>query len=75
MQPSFLRFPFSSFLVFSELHDFNISLFFNTRVVARKQRQVLEKHEKIIFSQNESYHANEFSEVVIFKCSSVLLIV
>ena len=75
MQPSFLRLRFSSFLVFSELHSFNISLFFNTRVVARKQRQVLEKLENFSFSQNGSYHANEFSEVVVFKCSSVLLIV
>ena len=61
--------------MFSELHDFNIRLFYNTRVVARKQRQVIDKLEKFSFSQNASHHANEFSEVVIFKCSCVLLIV
>ena len=53
---------------------FEISLCFYTRVVARKQRQVLANLENFSFSKNESYHANGFSEVLIFKCSSVLLI-
>ena len=74
MQPSFLRLGVSGYPVFSELHDFNRSLCFSARAVVRKQRQVLEKLEKVRFSQNESYHANEFSELVIFKCSNVLLI-
>ena len=75
MQPSFLRLRFSSFLVFSELHDFNRSLGFNARAVARKQRQVLQKLKKSIYfftSQTEICHATEFSEVAIFKFSSVL---
>ena len=45
---------------------------FNTRVVAQKQWQILEKLEKSGFSQNEIYLANGFSEVVsfrVFQCS------
>ena len=45
---------------------------FNTRVVAQRQWQILEKLEKSGFSQKEIYHANGFSEVVsfrVFQCS------
>ena len=45
---------------------------FNTRVVAQKQWQILEKTGEVRFSQNEIYHANGFSEVVsfrVFQCS------
>ena len=59
MQPSFLRLGFSGFPVFCELHDFNGSLCFNARAVARKQRQVLEKLAKNSFSQNEISRAND----------------
>ena len=75
MQPSFLRFLFSSYPVFSEFHGFNRILCSNARADARKQRQVLEKPKKATFYQNEIYHANKFSEIVIFKCSSILRIV
>ena len=47
-------------------------MFFNTRVVAQKQWQILEKAGEVSFSQNEIYHANVFSEVVsfrVFQCS------
>ena len=75
MQQSFLRFLFSSYPVFSEFHGFNIILCSNARADARKQRQVLEKPKKATFYQNEIYHATKFSEIVIFKCPSVLRIV
>ena len=60
--------------MFSEFHDFNRSLCLNARAAVRKQRQVLEKLKKVTFSQDEIYHATEFSEIVIFKCPSVLRI-
>ena len=47
IQPCFLRLWFSSYLMFSELHEFNRSLSFKTRSVARKQCQVLEKLKKL----------------------------
>ena len=50
-------------------------LVFNARAVARKQRPVLEKLEKVTFSQNEIYHTTAFSKIAIFKCPSVLRIV
>ena len=71
MQMSFLRCCFSSVLVFSKTHDFNRSPCFNVQAVAQKQRQMLEELKKII-SRNEIYHANELSEVLLLKCSSVL---
>ena len=74
MQPSFLRFWFSSYPVFSEFHGFSRSLCSNARSVALKQRQVLEKLKKITFSQNEIYPATEFSQLVLFRCPSVLRI-
>ena len=63
---------FSSVLVFFLLHAFDRSLCLNIRAVAQKQRQMLVKLKKVSFSQNEIYHANEFSEVLLFKCFSVL---
>ena len=75
MQPSFLRFWFSSYPVFSEFHGFNRILCSNARAVAQKQRQVLEKLNKVTFSQNEIYHATKFSELVLFRCPSIFCIV
>ena len=54
---------------------FNRSLCCRVQAVAQKQQQMLTKlknGEEQHFSQNQIYHATEFSELVIFKCSSVL---
>ena len=50
--------------MFSEFHGLNRILCSNARAVAQKQRQVLEKLNKVTFSQNEIYPATEFSGVV-----------
>ena len=63
----------SSVLVFSETHDYNRSPCLNVRSVAQIQRQIPEKLKNVSFSSNEMYHATEFSEVVIFKCSFSVL--
>ena len=67
MQMSFLRLWFSSVLVFFLLYDFDRSLCFHIRAVAQKQRQMFVKLKKVSFSENEFYHANEFSEVLPFQ--------
>ena len=59
----------------SECNELNRIICLNARAVARRQRQVLEKPKKATFYQNEIYHATKFSEIVIFKCPSVLRIV
>ena len=66
---------FSSDPASSEFHELNRIICLNARAVARRQRQVLEKPKKATFYQNEIYHATKFSEIVIFKCPSVLRIV
>ena len=72
---SFLRLWFSNYPTFSKFYGLNRIICLNARAVARRQRQVLEKPKKATFYQNEIYHATKFSEIVIFKCPSVLRIV
>ena len=68
----FLRFWFSSLLVFVLLHDFDRTICFNIRVVVHKQREILGKLKHFSVSQNKIYHTTEFSEVLLFRCFSVL---
>ena len=73
MQINFLRCCFSSVLVFSKTYDCTIISCFNVQAVAKKQRQMLEELKQIFFfSRNYIYHANDFSEVLLLKCFSVL---
>ena len=60
MQISFLRFCFSSILMFSEAHDFIRRLCFNTRAAVRKEQEVLEELKKISFSQNKFIMLSSF---------------
>ena len=48
MQISFLRCCFSSVLVLSKTHDFNIIPCYKVQAVAQKQQQMLEELNKII---------------------------
>ena len=68
MQLRFLRLWFSSVLVFSVLYYCDKSPCFNTRAVAQNQWQMLEKLEKLGFSQNEimSFRRFCFSGVPVF---------
>jgi len=75
MQLIFLILCFSGVRVFSVFHEFSRSPYLKSRKVTQKQRQVLEKLKKVTFSQNKIYHATTFSDIVIFKCPSVLRIV
>ena len=74
MQVNFLRLWSSRYPVFSESHDSNRSLCFNTWAAAQKQLQMFQKQGKVSFSQNEIYHTSGCSEVVVFKVFSVLRI-
>ena len=69
MQPNFLMFWFSSYPVFSECHHFIKIQYSNERAAVLKQRQVLDKIKKSFFSQNEIYHATDFSDLVSFQVS------
>ena len=74
MQLSFLSLCFSGVLVFSVLYYCDRSLCFNARAVAQKKmaNARLAEEVSLFFSQNEIFHANEFSEVLLFKYSNVL---
>ena len=71
MEPSFSEVLIFKFLVFSELHDLNRSLGLNAQALARNNNKFL-RNSRNLFLLN---HVNEFSGVVIFKYSSVLLII
>ena len=51
--------------MFFLLHDFDKSIWLNIRAVAQKQRQVLVQLKKVSLAQNEIYHANKFSGVLL----------